>query len=34
LNANAAMVEYKAWEELEVGKERAIRNNQNFKLLE
>ncbi len=34
LNANAAMVEYKAWEELEGGKERAIRNNQNFKLLE
>jgi hypothetical protein len=34
LNANAAMVEYKAWEELEVGKERAIRENQNFKLLE
>lgn len=34
LNANAAMVEYKAWEELEAGKERAIRDNQNFKLLE
>ena len=34
LNANAAMVEYKAWEELEAGKERAIRENQNFKLLE
>ena len=28
------MVEYKAWQELEAGKERAIRDNQNFKLLE
>ena len=29
LNANAAMVEEKAWKELEAGKERAIRDNQN-----
>ena len=29
LNANAAMVEEKAWKELEAGKERAIRDTQN-----
>jgi len=34
LNANAAMVEYKAWQELEKGKEREIRDKQNFKLLD
>ena len=28
------MVEYKAWQELEKGKEREIRDRQNFKLLE
>ena len=27
LNANAAMVEEKAWKELEAGKERQVRNN-------
>ena len=34
MNANAAMVEEKAWKELEVGAERAIRNNQNSKLID
>ncbi len=34
LNANAAMVEYKAWQELEKGKEREVRDAQNRKLLE
>ena len=34
LNANAAMVEEKAWKELEAGKERQIRNNQNDRLIE
>ena len=34
LNANAAMVEYKAWKELENGKERQIRNNQNERLID
>ena len=33
LNANAAMVEEKAWKELEAGKERQIRNNQNDRLI-
>ena len=34
MNANAAMVEEKAWKELEVGAERQIRNNQNSKLID
>jgi hypothetical protein len=34
LNANAAMVEYKAWQELEAGKERQVRNEQNQRLIE
>ena len=34
LNANAAMVEEKAYKELERGKERQIRNNQNDRLIE
>ena len=34
MNANAAMVEEKAWKELEAGAERAIRNNQNSKLID
>ena len=32
LNANAAMVEEQAWKQLEAGKERQIRNNQNERL--
>lgn len=34
MNANAAMVEEKAWKELEAGAERQIRNNQNNKLID
>lgn len=34
MNANASMVEYKQWEALEAGKERMIREAQNFKLIE
>ena len=34
LNANAAMVEEQAWKQLEAGKERQIRNNQNERLIE
>lgn len=34
MNANAAMVEEKAWKELEAGAERQIRNNQNSKLID
>lgn len=34
MNANAAMVEEKAFKELEAGAERMIRNNQNDKLLD
>ena len=34
MNANAAMVEEKAWRELEAGAERQIRNNQNEKLID
>lgn len=34
LNANAAMVEEKAWKELESGKERKVRNEQNQKLID
>ena len=34
LNANAAMVEEKAWKELEAGKERQIRDDQNMRLIE
>ena len=34
MNANAAMVEEKAWKELEAGAERQIRNNQNDKLID
>ena len=34
LNANAAMVEEQAWRQLEAGKERQIRNNQNERLIE
>lgn len=34
LNANAAMVEEKAWKELEAGKERQIRDDQNQRLIE
>ena len=34
MNANAAMVEEKAWKELEAGAERGIRNIQNDRLIE
>lgn len=34
LNANRAMVEEKAWKELEAGAERKIRNDQNQKLID
>lgn len=34
MNANAAMVEEKAWKELEAGAERQIRNNQNARLID
>ena len=34
MNANAAMVEEKAWKELEAGAERQIRNNQNERLID
>jgi len=34
MNANAAMVEEKAWKELEAGAERAIRENQNDRLID
>jgi hypothetical protein len=34
LNANKAMVEEKAWKELESGAERKIRNNQNQRLID
>lgn len=34
MNANAAMVEEKAWKELEAGAERQIKNNQNKKLID
>lgn len=34
MNANAAMVEEKAWKELEAGAERGIRNIQNNRLIE
>ena len=34
LNANAAMVEEQAWKQLEAGKERQIRNNQNNRLID
>ena len=34
MNANAAMVEEKAWKELEAGAERQIRNKQNEKLID
>jgi hypothetical protein len=34
MNANAAMVEEKAWKELEKGAERQIRNNQNDRLID
>jgi hypothetical protein len=34
MNANAAMVEEKAWKELEAGAERQIRNNQNDRLID
>lgn len=34
MNANAAMVEEKAWKELEAGAMRAIRNNQNDRLID
>merc|ERR1712072_338681 len=34
MNANAAMVEEKAWMELEKGAERQIRNNQNNRLID
>lgn len=34
LNANKAMVEEKAWKELEAGKERQIRNDQNQRLID
>jgi hypothetical protein len=34
LNANAAMVEEKAWKELERGKERMLRDNQNERLID
>lgn len=34
MNANAAMVEEMAWKQLEAGKERQIRNNQNEALID
>ena len=34
LNANAAMVEEQAWKQLEAGKERQIRDNQNDRLID
>lgn len=34
MNANAAMVEEKAWKELEAGAERQIRNKQNERLID
>ena len=34
MNANAAMVEEKAWKELEAGAERQIKNNQNERLID
>merc|ERR1711893_234143 len=34
LNANAAMVEEQAWKQLEAGKERQIRDNQNERLID
>lgn len=34
LNANRAMVEEKAWKELEIGAEREIRDNQNQRLID
>ena len=34
MNANAAMVEEKAWKEPEAGAERQIRNNQNERLID
>ena len=34
MNANAAMVEEKAWKELEAGAERQIRNMQNERLID
>jgi len=34
MNANAAMVEEKAWKELEAGAERQIRNIQNDRLID
>ena len=34
MNANAAMVEEQAWKQLEAGKERQIRNNQNDRLID
>ena len=34
MNANAAMVEEKAWKELEAGAERQVRNQQNQKLID
>lgn len=34
MNANAAMVEEKAWKELEAGAERGIRDIQNYRLIE
>ena len=34
MNANVAMVEEKAWKELEAGAERQIRNNKNDRLIE
>lgn len=34
LNANRAMVEEKAWKELEAGAERQIRDNQNQRLID
>ena len=34
MNANAAMVEEKAWKELEAGAERQIRDGQNDRLIE
>ena len=34
MNANAAMVEEKAWKELEAGAERQVRDNQNNRLID
>merc|ERR1712072_163586 len=34
MNANAAMVEEKAWRELEAGAERQVRDNQNNRLID